>query len=183
MRPNPPQPGSAQHGQPPMAGGSGPWGGGPGPSAAPPRPRANATAAVIAGVLALIAAAMFLWFAVNDAIYASGPKGRWTDVVVQNVISGFITAGALLVAAGFTFARRVSGAWTLCGLCTLIIVANFVAPLLRGTDFNAQLKFLFGFGRINSVIIGLATIFTILTAIAAAIAGSGRSRRTGPEAA
>ncbi|MEJ2853266.1 MULTISPECIES: hypothetical protein [unclassified Saccharothrix] len=82
-----------------------------------------------------------------------------------------LAAGALLVAAGFTFARRVSGAWTLCGLCVLFIVANLVAPLLRGTDFSAQLKFLFGFGRINSVAIGLATIFTILTAIAAAIAG------------
>lgn len=175
MQPDPPQPGFPQHGQPPMAGGPAPWGGGPSPLAAPPRPRLNAAAAVIAGILALITVGMIVWFALNDALYAIR-HDDWSSLVLQNVLGGVIGAGSLLVAAGFTFARRIPGAWTLCALCVLFVVANLVlAPLLHGTPFGAQFKFLFGFDKINGIAAGLATIFCALTAIMAAIAGSVKS--------
>lgn len=176
MHPNPPQPGFPQYGQPPMAYGPAPWGGGPSPLAAPPRPRANAAAAMIAGILALLTAAMFVWFALFNVVNASGPTGRWSSVVSVNVLGGVIGAGVLVVAAGFTFARRISGAWTLCALCALYAVAPFVvAPLLWGTPFDDQLKFLFGFDESDSVAIALAIIFSVPTAIIAAIAGSVKS--------
>ncbi|MFI9560961.1 hypothetical protein [Nonomuraea endophytica] len=175
MQPDPSQPGFPQYGQPPMAGGPAPWGGGPSPLAVPPRPRANAAAAVIAGILALITAGMLVWFALNDALYGIR-HDDWSSLVLQNVIAGVIGAGLLLVAAGFTFARRIPGAWTLCALCGLFVVANLVlAPLLNGTPFGAQFKFLFGFDKVNGTAAGLATIFSALTAIMAAIAGSVKS--------
>jgi hypothetical protein len=143
--------------------------------AAPPTPKANAAAAVIAGILALITAGMLVWFALNDALYAIR-HDDWSSLVLQNVLGGVIGAGVLLVAAGFTFARRLPGAWTLCALCVLFVVANLVlAPLLHGTPFGAQLTFLFGFDKINGIAAGLATIFCALTAIVAMIAGSVKS--------
>lgn len=182
MQPDPPQPGFPQYGQPPMAGGPAPmaggpapWGGGPSPLAAAPRSKANAAAAVIAGILALIAVGMLIWFALNDALYAIR-HDDWSSLVLQNVFAGVVGAGSLLVAAGFTFARKIPGAWTLFALCVLFVVANLVlAPLLHGTPFGAQLKFLFGFDKINGTAAGLATIFCALTAIMAVIAVSVKS--------
>ncbi|GAA2668116.1 hypothetical protein GCM10010412_046010 [Nonomuraea recticatena] len=160
----------------PWGGGPSPWGGGPSPLAAPPRPRANAAAAVIAGILALLTAGILVWFALNEVVYAMGSTGRWSSLVLVNMLAGVISAGALLVAAGFTFARRIVGAWTLCALCVLYAVANLVvAPLVWGTPFGAQLKFLFGFDKINGIAAGLATIFCVPTATMAAIAGSMKS--------
>ncbi|WP_414940900.1 hypothetical protein [Amycolatopsis sp. cmx-11-51] len=155
MQPNPPQPGF------------------PLPK---PRARANAAAAVIAGALALLTVVMLVWFVLYNVVHANGPTGHWSGVEVQNVVFGVISAGALVVAAGFTFARRISGAWTLCGLCALFAVAMiFATPLLRGTPLDAQLKWIFGFDKGNGVAIALAVIFAVLTASMAAIAGSVRS--------
>jgi hypothetical protein len=176
MQPNPPQPRFPQYGQPPMAGGPAPWGGAPSPLAAPPRPRANIAAAVIAGILALLTAGMFVLFALYNVVYPNGPTGRWSSLRLENVFGGVIAAGLLLVAAGFTVARRISGAWTLCGLCLLyVVVTIFVSPLLNGTAFSAQLNFVFGFHKINGIALALAIIFGVLTAIMAAIAGSMKS--------
>ncbi|WP_219825482.1 hypothetical protein [Nonomuraea typhae] len=131
---------------------------------------------MIAGILALLTAGILVWFALNEVVYAVGPAGRWSSMVMVNVLAGVISAGLLLAAAAFTFARRISGAWTLCALCVLYVVANLVvAPLLWGTSFGAQLTFLFGFDKINGVAAGLATIFCFLTATVAAIAGSVKS--------
>ncbi|MFI6316584.1 hypothetical protein ACIBG8_03645 [Nonomuraea sp. NPDC050556] len=161
MHPNPPQPMFPQYGQPPRQ-----------------KPRANTAAAVVAGVLALFTAAMLVWFALNDAIVAGGQTGMWSRMVVLNVLGGVIGAASLLVPAGFTVARKIPGAWTLCALCTFYVVASLVvSPLLFGTPFSAQLTFLFGFHKTNGVIIGLAVIFAILTAITAAIAASVKSFR------
>ncbi|PSK92310.1 hypothetical protein CLV63_11869 [Murinocardiopsis flavida] len=176
MQPNPPQHGFPQYGQQPMAGGPAPWGGGPNPPAAPPKPRANAPAAMIAGSLALLAAAMFAWFALTNVVLANGPTGIWSSVVVVNVFGGVVSTGVLAVAAGFTFARRIPGAWTLCAICALYVVAVLgAAPLLWGTPFSDQLQFVFGFKESDDVAIGLATLFGAPTAIAAAIAGSVKS--------
>ncbi|WP_412543136.1 hypothetical protein R8Z50_11895 [Longispora sp. K20-0274] len=175
MQPGPPQPSFPQHGQPPMVGGPAPRGGGPSPWVAP-RPRANAVAAVIAGALALLVAGLFVWFALYNVVFALGPDGAWSGVVVVNVVGGLIGAGLLAVPAGFTFARRIAGAWTLCALCSLYVVAVFVtAPLLWGTPVSTQIRFVFGFDKANGVAIGLAVILGVLTAISAAVAGSVRS--------
>ncbi|MFG3702216.1 hypothetical protein ACGF5C_30635 [Micromonospora sp. NPDC047620] len=131
---------------------------------------------MIAGILALLTAGMLIWFALYNVVYASGPTGRWSSLVLENAIGGVIGAGSLVVAAGFTFARRISGAWTLCALCVLYVVATIlVAPLLRGTAFGAQLKFVFGFDQGDGVAVALAVIFGVLTAIMAATAGSVKS--------
>ncbi|MEV7553407.1 hypothetical protein AB0N89_27660 [Amycolatopsis sp. NPDC089917] len=176
MHPNPPQPGFPQYGPPPMAGASAQGVGGPSP-VAPPKPRANAGAAMTAGILALLTAAMLVWFALYNVVHASGPAGRWSGVEVQNVGFGVLSVGALVVAAGFTFARRIPGAWTLFGLCAVFAVAMlFAAPLLWGTPLDAQLKWIFGFGKSNGIAIALAVIFAVLTTIMAAIAGSVKAR-------
>ncbi|WP_218040102.1 serine/threonine-protein kinase [Actinomadura sp. WMMB 499] len=179
----PPEAGPAPHGQPPH--GPGPFARhpfGPHPYAPRPRARANAAAAVVAGSLALLNACMLGWFALYNIGQVGGPTGQWSGVVVQNVIGGVIGAGSLLVAAGFTFARRISAAWTLCGMCVLYVVAMIsLVPLLHGTPLAAQLEFLFGFEGSNGVAIGLAIIFSALTAIVAAVAGSLKSH--GPAAA
>lgn len=160
MQPNAPQPGFPA-----------PWGDGP-------SPRANVVAAVIASVLALLTAAMLVWFTLSNVVYAIGSSGGWSNVVLVNVLGGFLGAGALLVPAGFTFARRIPGAWTLCALCVLYVVTPFVmAPLLFGTPFDAQLTFLFSFENSNGVAIALAIIFAALTAITAAIAAIARTDR------
>ncbi|GGV31024.1 hypothetical protein GCM10010182_62920 [Actinomadura cremea] len=150
----------------------------PHPDMPPPKPRANAAAAVIASILALLTAGMLVWFALYNVVHADGPAGRWSSLVLVNVLGGVTGAGLLLVAAGFTLARRISGAWTLCALCVLYVVATiFVAPLLWGTDLGTQLRFVFGFNDGDGVAVALAVIFGVLTAITAAIAGSRPSAR------
>ncbi|AUI60849.1 hypothetical protein [Amycolatopsis sp. BJA-103] len=142
----------------------------------PSKPRANAAAAMIAGSLALLTAGMLVWFVLYNVVHANGATGQWSGVEMQNVAFGVISTGALVVTAGFTFARRISGAWTLFGLCALFAVAMLIAaPLLWGTPLDAQLKWIFGFDKSNGVAIALAVIFSILTASMAAIAGSVRS--------
>ncbi|MER5732493.1 serine/threonine-protein kinase [Streptomyces sp. NPDC002138] len=168
-------------GPPPYGpGGPAPWGGGPSPVAAPPGPRANAAAAVTAGTLALITTGMLVWFALYNVVFALGPTGRWTALVWENVLGGVISAGLLVLAAGFTFARGTRGAWTLCALSAFYVVAIFVAPLLRGTAFRAQLAFVFGFDKGSGVAMGLTVVFGAATAIAAALAGAGAGRSSGP---
>ncbi|MFB4319985.1 hypothetical protein [Actinomadura sp. 21ATH] len=182
MQPDPPQPGNPPYGPPPMAGGPVPWSGGPGPWAATTKPRANTAAAVTAGVLALLTAVMLVWFALYNVVYAGGPSsGRWSSLVLENAIGGIAGAGLLLVAAAFTVARKIPGAWALCALCVLYVVATlFVGPLLRGTGLGAQFRFVFGFDRGDGVGVALAMIFGVLTAIAAAIAGSVKSYGPAP---
>ncbi|MEY9939202.1 serine/threonine-protein kinase [Streptacidiphilus sp. MAP5-3] len=158
--------------QPPLAGGPVPWGGGPSPRAAQPKPRAHPVAAMIAGVLALLTAGMLAWFGLFNVLYA----GHVDSLVFENSLGGFVSAGLLLVPAGFTFNRRIPGAWTLCALCVLyVVVTLFVSPLQFGTSIGAQLNFVLGFHRSNGVVLGLAVIFGVLTAIIAAIAGSVKS--------
>jgi hypothetical protein len=71
---------------------------------------------------------MYVVFALCNVVYATGPAGR-SSVTVENALGGALGAGALLVAAGFTVARRILGAWTLCALCLPYIAsAVFVAP-------------------------------------------------------
>jgi len=120
---------------------------------------------------------MFSWFAFQDIIYLSmGMTGGLTSMVLVNVLGGAVGAGALLVATGFTFARRIPGAWTLFGLCMFYAVANTaLAPLLWGVSIGDQFTWLFGFEKINGTASGLATIFSVLTAIASAVAGSVKS--------
>ncbi|MCP2322378.1 hypothetical protein HDA40_000885 [Hamadaea flava] len=169
MQPNPPQLGFPQQGQPQLRGG-------PSPLSGKPRPRANAVAAMIAASLALLAAAMLCWFALHDVVYALGSTDRWSSLVLQNVIGGVGGAGALVVLAGFTFARMIPGAWTLCGLCVLYVVVTLVvSPLLRGIAVSDQFTFVFGFERSNGIAIALAVIFSVLTAVTAAVAGTVKS--------
>lgn len=176
MQPNPPQPVSPHYGQPP--GGPAQWSAGPG-QAASPKPRANVVAAVIAGVLALLAAGMLVWFALYNVAVAVEADGRLAGITVQNMFSGVISAVVLVVAAGFTFARRIPGAWTLFGLCVFYVVAVFVGtPLVWGTPFGAQVKWLFSFDDSDSTAMALTIILAVLTAITAAIAASVKSYDT-----
>ncbi|GAB3729113.1 hypothetical protein GCM10027598_50210 [Amycolatopsis oliviviridis] len=157
MQPNPPQPGP--------------------PKPRPPKPRASAGAAMTAGFLGLLTAAMIVWFALYNVVYGLDPAGGWSGPVIQNAFGGIVTAGLLVVAAGFTFARRIPGAWTLFGLCAFYVMAVFVAaPLVWGTPFGTHLKWIFGFDKSNGVATALASIFGILTAVMAAIAGSVKAR-------
>ncbi|MEV6521674.1 hypothetical protein AB0M43_07045 [Longispora sp. NPDC051575] len=167
MQPDPP-PGFSPYGQPPRAGGL--------PLAARPRARANGVAAVVAGVLALLTAGLFVCFALYNVVHASGPDGVWSSVAVVNVVGGVLGAALLAVPAGFTFARRIAGAWTLCALCSLYVVAVFVtAPLLWGTPLSTQLRFVLGFEKSNGAVVGLAVLCGAMTAVSAAVAGSVRS--------
>ncbi|MDA0567740.1 hypothetical protein LG943_25960 [Streptomonospora sp. S1-112] len=174
MQPNAQQPGAPAHGRPPAAGGPAPWGGGPSPQAARPKRRANTAAAVAAGALALITSGFLFLFAVVNVVIADVPStGPGAAVVATNIAAGVGAAVVLLVPAGFTVARRIAGAWTLCGLCLLYVVANVaLAPVLWGTPVLDQLVFLFGFRGIDDAAIGLASICCLLTAVAAAVAGS-----------
>ncbi|WP_340687284.1 hypothetical protein LCL61_14355 [Amycolatopsis coloradensis] len=170
MQPNPPQPGFPQYGQP-TASGPASWS-----EPRPPKPRANAAAAVVAGSLALLAAAMLVWFALYNVIVATEADGRPSGIMVQNMVSGTISAVVLVIAAVFTFARRIPAAWTLFGLCVFYVVAVFVVtPLVWGTPFGAQAKWLFSFDDGDSTAMALTIILAVLTAIAAAIAGSVKS--------
>ncbi|ANN19316.1 hypothetical protein SD37_29350 [Amycolatopsis orientalis] len=163
MQPNPPQHGLPQYGLPQYG--------------LRPKPRANTAAAVTAGILGVLTACMLVWFVLYNVIYASAPEGGWSGQVMQNVVFGVIAAVVLMVAAAFTFARRIPGAWTLFGFCVFYVMAVLVAtPLLWGTPLSTHLKWIFGFQKSNGVAIALVIIFGILTAITAAIAGSVKSR-------
>ncbi|RSN65027.1 hypothetical protein DMH01_01090 [Amycolatopsis sp. WAC 04182] len=173
MQPNPPQPGFPQSGQPTPSGPP-PWG-----QTARPKPRANAAAAMIAGILALLAAVMLVWFALYNVIVATESDGRPAGITVQNMVSGIVSAAVLVIAGGFTFARRIPGAWTLFGLCAFYVVAVFVgAPLVWGTPLGAQVKWLFSFDDSDSTAMALTIILAVLTAITAAIAASVKSYDT-----
>ena len=163
MQPNPPPPGPVPYTPPPVP--------------PPPRPRTNAAAARTAAALALVTAVLYVWFAFQDVLNVGGGlTGGLTGMVFVNIIGGAVGAGTVLVAAGFTYARRVAGAWTLCGLCALYAVVNTVlAPLVWGTTFSAQIDWLFGFHKSNGIAAGLATVFSLLTAVAAGTAAGTRT--------
>ncbi|MEU3769110.1 hypothetical protein AB0E55_29000 [Amycolatopsis keratiniphila] len=141
-----------------------------------PKPRANAPAAVIAGVLALLAAAMLVWFALYNVFVATEANGGLSAITVQNMLSGALSAVVLVIAAGFTFARRIPGVWTLFGFCVFYVVAVFVGmPLVWGTPFSSQVKWLFSFDDGDSTAMALMIVLCVLAAVAAAIAGSVKS--------
>lgn len=144
-----------------------------GPVHAPisPRRRANAAASVVAGVLGVVTAGVFVWFAIYCLDY-NGPTDQWTDQGWVNVLGGFIGGVWILVAAGFTFARRLGGVWALFAMALLFVILEFLTPLMWGTDFATHMDFVFGFAKTNGVAVGLATIFGFLTMLAAAVAGS-----------
>ena len=148
----------------------------PGPMAA----RANAAAANAAAVLALFTTVMFSWYALDNVIFLYEVSGGWSALMLVNVLGGAVAAGTMLVAAGFTYVRRIAGAWTLFGMCASYIVAIFVmAPLLWGTPIGSQVEWIFGFDKSNGVAIGLAVICCILTGGAAAIAAAVKSYESG----
>src|SRR5690349_12268951 len=146
----------------------------PQPFGAPVRLRANAVASMLAGLLALLTVGLLVWFAVAN-MQANDTPEPWPSVVRTNVFGGFGAAALLLIAAVFTFARTVAGAWTL-GIASLFFaVMNIVfSPLLGGVSFSDQLDFVSGFHKTTGVAIGLTTIVGTLTAIVAAIAATGK---------
>ena len=141
------------------------------PFGPPVRLRANPGASVLAGLLALLAAGLLVWFAVANMEAFEEP---WPSVVTVNVIGGFVAAGWLVIAAMFTFARTVAGAWALGVSSLFFVIMNIVAPLLRGESFSAQMDFLFGFHKATGVGAGLFTIVSALTAIVAVVAATAR---------
>ncbi|AXB41573.1 protein kinase domain-containing protein [Amycolatopsis albispora] len=144
------------------------------------RRKAHPVAAAVAGSLGVVTAGMQAWFAVANVVL-SGPPGEWPSLVWVNILGALVTAVCLLVAAGFTFARVLGGAWTLCALCTLAVVAVFVSPLVRGVSFEDQLHFAFAFHKSTGAAVGLTVIAGCLAAIAAAIAaGRAQAARRGP---
>lgn len=151
----------------------------PGPSAAPPKPRAKAAAAKTAAALAVVTVVLYVWFGLQDIFYLDqGMTGGLTGGVLLNVLGSAVGGGVLLIAAGFTFARRIPGAWTLCGLCVFYAVANIlISPLARGIPIGDQLTWLFGFDKANGIAAGLASIFSLFTALAAAIAAGSATRK------
>lgn len=162
MQPIPPQPGP------------------PRPGPVPRRPRANFAAAMIAGILGLLTVAMIVWFALPVAVdaIAGGPAGIGppTPETFVYVIGSFFFVFLLSVAGGFTFARRIPGAWTLCALCAFFVVGVLAQPLLWGFPWGELFATLFDFGHPSQYIpIGLALIFCVPTAITAAIAGGLKS--------
>jgi len=144
---------------------------------APPKARANLVAAMIAGGLAVLTACMLIWFVLYNVVFAmAATGGGLAPVVVVNLIAGVLAIGALVVTAAFTFARRIPGAWTLCGVSAFYVVAMLLgAPLVFGTPVVDQFRWIFSFEKSNGVAIALAVLFCALTAIAAAVAASVKS--------
>lgn len=139
----------------------------------PVRLRANPGASVLAGLLALLTAGLFVWFAVANIEEHDYPE-PWPSVVRINVIGGFCAAGVLAIAAMFTFARTLAGAWTL-GVVSLFFATMIViTPLLRDQDVSAHLDWAFGFHKPTGVAIGLTVIAGVLTAVVAAVAAVAR---------
>jgi len=124
-------------------------------------------------MLALLTAGLLIWFAVANMQEHDYPE-PWPSVVRINVIGGFGAAGVLVIAAMFTFARTLVGAWTL-GIASLFFVTMIiVAPLLRGQDVSAHLDWVFGFGKATGVAIGLTVIAGALTAVVTIVAAVAR---------
>lgn len=139
------------------------------PRPQPVRLRANPGASVLAGLLALLTAGLLLWFAVANMQEHDYPE-PWPSVVRTNVIGGFGAAGVLVIAAMFTFARTLVGAWTLGIVCLFFATMIIITPLLRAQDVGAHLDWVFGFHKATGVAIGLTVIAGVLTAIVAAVA-------------
>ncbi|WP_181774949.1 hypothetical protein [Amycolatopsis pittospori] len=140
----------------------------------PRRPKAHAAASPIAGVFALLAAGTNVWFALYNVEVANSAE-RWYGLDWVNVVGGFASALLLLVTAGFTFARKVGGALTLCVLSAFFAVAIFVSPLMRGADVGAHLAFVFGFEKANGIAILLTAAFCLLAAMTSAFAAGMKS--------
>lgn len=132
--------------------------------------------AVPAGVLALLAAALLGSFALWSLVYAAGSTGGWSAVTVVDVFGGIVSAAVLVVVAGFAFARRIWAAWTLAALCVVHTLATLASPLLLGTSMTYQLTWLFTFQKPNGVLMGLALVFSVLTAITSAAGAIARHR-------
>ncbi|WP_216651321.1 hypothetical protein [Actinomadura litoris] len=130
-----------------------------------------------AGNLALLSAGMLIWFALYNIATVGGSADPSPSPVVENVVGGAIGAGLLFIAAALAFARRIAGVWALYALCMLYVVAIlFVQPLGGTTTFGGQLKWLFGFQKGNGAAMGMTVIFSVSTAIMAAIAGTVKSQ-------
>lgn len=112
---------------------------------------------------------MLVWFALSNIEVASS-RDHWFGLDWMNVVGGLLSALCLLVAAGFTFARKIGGAWTLCFLGAFFAVVIFVAPLMRSADVGAHLAFVLGFEKSNGIALLLASALGILTATVAAFA-------------
>lgn len=139
----------------------------PQPYGAPVRLRANPVASVLAGLLAVLTAGLLVWFAAANIAAYDTP---WPSVVRTNVIGGFFSAGLLVIAALFTFARKVAGAWTVFVISLLFAIMIVSTPLMRGDDLGAHFDFVFGFHKTTGVAIGLSTIACVLTAVVAVVA-------------
>lgn len=143
-------------------------------------PRTRPPAVVVAGLLALVTAGLLMSFAVINIANARGGT-PWTDAMRMNVIGGF-GSGALLVLLGvLMFTRAAAVARTLAVVCVSFAVLILVLQPLLGVSFSVsfseQFDFVFGFHKANGVALGLATIFDLLTAIAAVAAAGATSRR------
>ena len=137
------------------------------------RLRANAGASVLAGLLAVLTAGLLVWFAVANVQEHDYPA-PWPSVVRINVIGGFGAAGVLALAAMFTFARTVAGAWTL-GVASLFFATMIIiTPLLRNQDVSAHFDWVFGFHKATGVAIGLVVIAGVLTGVVAVVAAIAR---------
>ncbi|MDH6142796.1 putative Ser/Thr protein kinase [Kitasatospora sp. GP30] len=141
---------------------------------APVRRRAPVPADAFAAALAGCTAIALVWFVLANVLIG-GSVTEWRSSVWMNVVSGLLATLALLVPAAFLLKRHVWAAWTLFGLSLLCVVGLFLPQ--PGTSFDAHLHFVLGFHRSNGVAIGLALIFSFLTAIAAVIAATARLPR------
>ncbi|MFE0105290.1 protein kinase [Streptomyces sp. NPDC059009] len=150
---------------PPGAGGGMPQGT---PTARPP-------AAVVAGLLALVTAGLLVSFAVVNIVHVRGGVPL-SDAVRMNVIGGLVSAALLALLGVLMFTRTAAVARSLAVVCALFAVLILVLQPLLGVSFKVsfseQLDFVFGFHKTNGVMLGLATIFDVLTAIAAAVAAA-----------
>ncbi|MET3983343.1 protein kinase [Streptomyces sp. PvR034] len=143
-----------------------------------PRPRTGSPVAVAAGLLALVTAGLLAAFAVLN-IAQAGADVPWTDVMRMNVIGGFVSAAVLALLGALT-PTRTAAARTLAAVCVLFAVTTLVLQPLLGVSFDvsfgAQLDFVFGFHKPTGVLLGLATIFELLTASTATASAILRSR-------
>ncbi|MFI5981465.1 protein kinase [Streptomyces sp. NPDC051555] len=145
------------------------------PQRQPTARRPSSVAAVAAGLLALVSAGLLVAFALLNSEQA-GADAPWTGVTRMNVIGGLVSA-ALLVWLGVSMLTRTAApARTLAVVCGLMAVTTLVVQPLLGVAFSAQLDFVFGFHKPTGVMIGLATVFELLTATAAAASAIKRPR-------
>ncbi|MFJ7206223.1 protein kinase [Streptomyces sp. NPDC098789] len=150
------------------------------PGAARPTPRRTPhprpLSVVVAGLLALVTAGLLAAFAVLNISQAGGDI-PWTGAMRMNVIGGCVSA-ALLALLGVLMLTRTTAAVarTLAVVCVLMAVMTLVLQPLLGVTFSAQLDFVFGFHKPTGVMIGFATVFELVTAIAATASATGRPR-------